>query len=178
MAKRVRIGKYAVPALLLLVLGVGTVVATVYVILTWTMTLPVVEYPRVNFYKWEDPGKGRTNTFDESFSIFPNVTTIQDNATYGIYSVDVGNCSLRISGIENATNIKEVYIAVFNATDYPDTPMIEITWTGGEFPTSWQSMNTTAETYYTIWMEVTGPSTLPTLPTGAKVTVQMKVESP
>jgi len=169
--KRVRIGKYAIPALLLAILAIGTVAATVYVILTWTMTLPVVAFPRANFYEWSTTT--RINTFDESFNIFPDVTTIQDNATHGIYSTDPGDCSMRIESITTPANIAEVYIKVFNSTH----TILEITYTtdGNAWMPFTTATATEATEIYTIWIEVTGA-------TGASgssgVDLEMRVETP
>jgi hypothetical protein len=172
MGKRVRIGKYAIPALLLVALTVGTVAAAIYVILQFTVTVTVEEFPRVNFYNW---GTGdRTNTFSESFNIFPNVTTIQENATHGIYSETAGTCYLRISSISNTTNLERVNVTVYNGGQ-----LKSIVWNYGEsLPQSWGTgFTTAATTYYTIWMEVTGASVA--YPGKATdITVEMKVESP
>lgn len=171
MGKRVRIGKYAIPALLLISLAVGTVAAAVYVVLTWTMSLTVVANPRVHFWKWSPPGSA--NTFTESFNIFPNIKTIQDNATYGINSVTAGACGMRIFDITTPANIESVYIKVFNST----ATILEKTWTGSPIstPTAYESFTTATGNKYTIWLEVTGTS-------GASgssvVTFDMKVESP
>lgn len=164
--KRVRIGKYAVPVLLLLVLAVGTVAATVYVVLTWTMTLTVVDYPRANFYEWS--GATRTNTFDEAFNIFPDVKTIQDNATHGVYSTSPGPCSMHIASMVNDTNIAEVYVKVFNSSD----TILEIWWTTNS--TSWVPF-TTATDIYTIWLEVTGAAGASG---SSRVDLEMRVETP
>lgn len=170
MGKRLRIGKYAIPIALLLTIAVGTVAATVYVILTWTMSLTVYPNPRVHFVKWTD--ESPANTFTESFSIFPLVKTIQDNATYGLNSTDAGLCNMTISGITTPDNIETVYMKVFNDTE----TILEITWNHGEsLPQSYTDFQTAKATIYTIWIEVTGR-------TGASgssaVTVDMRVESP
>jgi predicted membrane GTPase involved in stress response len=162
----VRIGKYAIPVLLLATLAIGTIAATIFVVLTYTMSLTVVPFPAVNFVKWSTGA--RENTFTESFNIFPDVKTIQDNATYGIVSTAAKDCSMQISSITTPGNIAEVYMKVFNSTD----TIVEITYsTDGN---DWMPF-TTASANYTIWMEVTGAG-------GASgssaVDLNMRVENP
>ena len=168
--KRIRIGKYAVPILLLLILGIGTATAAIYVVLTWSMSLTVVANPRVSFYKWATEEK--VNTFAESFNIFPDVKTIQDNATHGIYSLTAGTGSMRIvSDIATDPDIDEVYIKVFNTTD----TILEITYSSNT--NDFVSLPTAEDHKYTIHIEVTGASGATTDNTPS-VDLEIKVESP
>ena len=166
MHKSVRIGKYTIPALLLLALVTGTVAATVYVVLTFNASLTVQANPRVCFYNWTSAAK--VNTFTESFNIFPSVTTINTNASCGIYSATAGISYLRISSISTPGNIQEVNMTIVGTA-------VQVLWTGGGLPTSWQTFSTSATTYYTIQIEVEAKS-------GASgssdITFEMKVENP
>lgn len=170
--KRVRIGKYAIPVLLLITLAVGTVTAVLYVILTSTTTVTVVANPNVSFYDWSS--SLRTNTFSESFDIFPAITTIQTNASNGIYSETASNVSIRISAISNTTNIESV-----NVTLYDGGQLSTIEWTfNAALPQVWSAtFETTDTTYYTIWMEVEARS-VATAGFASIITVDMKVENP
>jgi len=169
--KRVRIGKYAVPALLLLALTVGTAAAAVYVILQFTTTVTVKANPAVCFYEWATVTK--KNSFSETFNIFPSVKTVDDNATHGIYNWQTSGrvAYLRIFSITNSGNVQRVYMKVVGTT-------VEITWNSGDaLPTSWTSFTAAAGTKYTIWIEVTATSTA-TVDTSSVITFDMKVENP
>jgi hypothetical protein len=167
MHRSVRIGKYTIPALLLLALVTGTVAATVYVVLTFNASLTVQANPRVSFYNWTAAAK--VNTFTESFNIFPSVTTINTNASCGIYSLTAGTSYLRISSISTPGNIQEVNMTIVGTA-------VQVLWTsGGGLPTSWQTFSTSADTYYTIWIEVEAKAGA----TGSSdITFEMKVENP
>ena len=166
MHKSVRIGKYTIPALLLLALVTGTVAATVYVVLTFNASLTVQANPRVCFYNWTSAAK--VNTFTESFNIFPSVTTINTNASCGIYSATAGTSYLRISSITYDGNIQKVNMTVDG---------VSVVWNYGETlpQPSWQTFATSDDTYYTIRIEVEAKS-------GASgssdITFEMKVENP
>jgi hypothetical protein len=166
MHKSVRIGKYTIPALLLVALVTGTVAATVYVVLTFNASVTVQDNPRVCFYNWTATDK--VNTFTESFNIFPSVKTVNDNASCGIYSATAGTSKLRISAITSSGNIDKVNMTVVGEA-------VEVVWTGGSLPTTWQTLTTSDDTYYTIRIEVTADS-------GASgssgITFEMKVENP
>jgi hypothetical protein len=166
--KRVRIGRYAIPILLLATLAIGTVAAAAYVILTWTMTLTVSAHPRVHFWN----GSTEANTMDIEMNIFPDIVTIDEDASWDIRSNDTGNMYIRVSSMDT------VEVAKVNITAYetdPASPLFSLVWTG---PTSsWSTtIGTGNDVDYNLWIEVTGAGTA----TGPEttITVEMKVESP
>ena len=168
MHKSVRIGKYTIPALLLLALAIGSVVAVAYVVLTSTMTATVVPNPKVCFVQWPAT---KANTFSYGFNIFADIQTIDDNVTHGIWNWDTGahDISLRVSDITNeGTNIASFKVKVYNAS----TTIAEITSVG----TSWSGpYSIPGLTKYTIGINVTATGS----PSGSSVfTVDMKVENP
>ncbi len=169
MHKSVRIGKYTIPALLLLALAIGSVAAVAYVVLSSTMTATVVANPNVCFIKWQDSSK--QNTFSYAFNIFPSIQTIDENVTHGIWNWDTGahDISLRVSDITNeGTNIASFKVKVYNAT----ATIAEIT----SVSTSWSGpYSIPAGAKYTIWIEATATAS----PSGNSIfTVDMKVENP
>jgi len=170
----VRIGKYSIPALLLLALAVGSVAATAYVILQFTATVTVQSNPKVSFYEWATLSK--KNTFNYACNIFPSVKTIEENATHGIFCDDAVShtCYLRISGITNFANVQIAYIKVYNASG----TIVAITWNNGEsLPQSWTVFTAGAGKKYSVWMEVTASAGA--VPSSSSViTVDMKVENP
>lgn len=174
-SKHVRIGKYSVPALILLAIAVGSVAAVAYAVLQFTLSATVVANPKVCFIKWADGTKA--NTFSQSFNIFPSIKTIDENASYGIWSWDTVAthvASLRISGITNSANVQTVYLKVYNST----ATVVTITWNSGDaLPTSWTSFTAAINTKYTIWFEVTATSGA-TVGQTSVITVDMKVENP
>jgi len=166
--KRVRIGKYTIPALLLISLAIGTVAAVAYVILTYTMTATVVANPKVSFIKWSNGTKA--NTFAYSVNIFPSIKTVDENTTYGIWNSDsaIHSTGLRVSAITNqAANIGSFLVKVSNATT-----VWSITTVGSSFTTVALSPGK-----YTIWIEVTGAAGA-TPGASSVFTVDMKVENP
>jgi len=167
MRRSARIGKYTIPVLLLVALVTGTVAAVVYVVLTFNASLTVQANPRVHFYNWT--AAAPVNTFTESFNIFPGVTTINTNASCGIYATASGTCELRISSISTPGNIQEVNMSIVGTA-------VQVLWTsGGGLPTSWQTFSPAATTYYTIWIEVEAKAGA----TGSSaITFEMKVENP
>jgi len=153
LGKRVRIGKYAIPVLLLLTLAVGTVAAAYYVILTWTTSLTVAANPKVHFIKWQDGSS--QNTFSESFTIFPLLKTVMENASHGIKSVTGGTSSIQISSIGTPTNIASIHIKIYNST----VAIYEKTWSSPPTPPSgFESFTTATGKNYAIWLDVTGAS--------------------
>jgi len=174
MSRPVRIGKYSIPALLLLALAVGSVAATAYVILQFTATVTVQSNPKVSFYEWATLSK--RNTFNYAFNIFPSVKTVEENATHGIFCDDTVShtCYLRISGITNSANVQIAYVKVYNATN----TIVTITWNNGEsLPQSWTMFTAGAGKKYSIWMEVTATAGA-TVGQSSVITVDMKVEQP
>ena len=167
--KTVRIGKYTIPALLLLALTIGTAVATVYVVLQFTATATVQANPKVCFFKWADDTKA--NNFTYGFNIFPNIQTIDENVTYGIWNWDgvSHDIYLRVSSITNqGQNIASFNVTVYNAS----TTIATITTVG----TTWSGpYSVPSGAKYTIWIEATATAA----PSGTSdFTVDMRVENP
>jgi len=164
----VRIGKYAIPALLLITLAIGTVAAAAYVILTFTMTLPIAEHPRVYF--WNEGTTTEANTFILSMDIFPNVTTIDENATWNIRSTGAGKIFIRVSAMDS--EVDKLNITAYDGA----TTLFAIEWTGGT--TDWGTGYDTGSgtTDFDLWIEVTGASGISS--GTASVTVELKVEEP
>jgi len=165
--KRVRIGKYTIPTLLLLSLAIGTVAAVAYVVITYTMTATVVANPKVSFFTWV--GGAKSNTFSYAVNIFPNVKTVDENLTQGIWNWDtvVHSTGLRVSDITNQANIASFLVKVSNATDIWSITTVSSTYTTVNLGPG----------KYTIWIEVTGASGA-TVGQSCVFTVDMKVMSP
>ena len=169
--KRVRIGKYTIPALLLASLAIGTVAAVSYVILTFTISLPVAANPRVHFYNATADAVANTMTIE--LNIFPNIRTIDENNEKKIRSVDAGDLYIRVSAMDTA-DIAEVIIVAYETV--PATDLFNQTWTG---PTAtWSGPYTTDDdTDYNLWIEVAATSGA-TPPGPATITVELMVENP
>jgi len=170
--KRVRIGKYAIPVLLLATLTIGTVSAVAYVVLTWQLSLTVAPNPRVHFWN----GAAASNTMTVAMNIFPSIRTIDENITtpidWDIKSVAAGNIFLRVSAMDTA-DVTEVIIKAYK-TGQVGSPLFSQTWSAQT--TTWSGPYlTAASTDYHLWIEVqaAGSATNP-----ASISVEMKVESP
>lgn len=110
--KKIRIGRYTIPALLLVAIIVGSVAATAYVVLQWTTTATVKANPDICFTKWAD--KSKANTFDYAVDIFPYIITIDENITYAVsnYAASAKGCSMRLANITTPANIAWVNCTV------------------------------------------------------------------
>jgi hypothetical protein len=168
----VRIGKFAIPILLLLSILGGTVAAVAYVVLTWTVTLPVAANPRVHF--WD--GSNAANTMEITMNIFPSIRTIdENNDDWDIRSNDVGNVYIRVDAM-NTTAISEVVIIAYVSD--PASPLFDLTWTSADAEGSWQGpYSTAATTDYNLWIEVLADAQA--YPTSEEsIAVELKVEEP
>lgn len=170
--KRVRIGKYAVPVLLLATMVIGTVSAVAYVVLTWQLSLTVAANPRVHFWN----GSAASNTMTVAMNIFPNIRTIDENITtpvdWDIRSVTAGNIFIRVSAMDTS-DTTEVLIKAYK-TGQVGSPLFSQTWNAQT--TTWSGPYLTEDsTDYHLWIEVAGAGTA-TDP--ASITVEMKVEGP
>jgi len=168
LGKRVRIGKYGIPVLLLLTIAVTTVVAVAYVILTWTMSLTVSATPRVHF--WD--GASAANTMDITMNIFPNARTIdENNDDWDIESVTAGNIYIRVDSMDTS-DVAELRIKAFvGAVD-----LFDLTWTDADAEGTFHGPYATDDaTIYDLWIEVlaAGTATDP-----ASIALELKVESP
>jgi hypothetical protein len=172
--RKIRIGRYTISALLLLlIIGVGTVSAVAYVILQWTMTATVQANPKVCFIQWSDGLK--QNTFSYLVNIFPSIKTVDENVTYGVWNNDTSShaCHMRLA----STNTNSTDVTSVNATIYiTGTTIFTHKWT---VPTDavWYDFTPLANTKYTVWIEIecasgAGVGHTPTF------NFEMKVENP
>jgi len=175
MGKRVRIGKHAVPALLLVALLVGTVAAVAYVVLQWTMTATVAANPKASFIKWADGTKA--NTFSYSANIFPAIKTVDENITYGIWNDDASSRTVYFRLASENTNTTD--IASLNFTVYNGGQLYTKLESNLDDPSlAWSSgVTLAANTKYTIWIEITAGASAVVGHTPS-FTFEMKVENP
>jgi hypothetical protein len=170
--KKLRIGKYSIPLLPLLLIVISSALATMYVTLQFTITTPVQQYPKVTFWEWSTAQK--KNAFGYSMNIFANIKTIDENITCSIFNDDSvqHQCYLRLSSIINPSNIAKISITIYNSTKTIFTEE----WT--EFqtqPTAWKTFVPAAHAKYTIWIEITGAGN----PSGSSsFTAEIKEENP
>ena len=161
--------------LLILSLLIATASAVAYVTLQWTTTATVAGNPKACFIKWFDGTKA--NTFTYSVNIFPNVKTVDENVTYGIWNDDAATRTVYFrlaSETTNTTDVTSLNFTVYNSgqlytkleSNFDDP---SLAWSSG--------VSLAANTKYTIWIEIQCPS-------GAGVghtpefTFEMKVENP
>ena len=165
--KRVRIGKYAVPVLLLLTIAIGTVAAAAYVVLTWTISLTVASHPRVAF--WD--GGSVQNSLTLSMNIFPEIRTIDEDLTgWDIRSNATGDVYIRVPTLDT-NDIDELVITAYNATDN----LFDLTYTDVDNDWTGPFTTPTAAEDYDLRIEVLAADTA-TDP--AQIIIEMKVESP
>jgi len=164
----VRIGKYAVPILLLATLAIGTVAAVAYVVLTWSISMTVAANPRVHF--WDGTA---ANTMALSMNIFPDIRTIdEDNDVWDLRSVTAGAVYIRVESM-NTTAINELRIRAFNGTG----DLFDLTWNSADSAGVFQGPYvTSASNDYDLWIEVEATSVATKTP--ETITVQLKVEEP
>jgi len=116
--KKIRMGRYTIPALLLVAIMVGSVIAAAYVVLYWENTFHVKANPDVCFFEWATGTKANSLTFD--FDIFPGITTTDENMTYGIGHFGTGakTPSMRLGGSWGTpgNKIQDIYVEVYNST--------------------------------------------------------------
>jgi len=173
----VRLGKYAVPVLLLATLAIGTVAAVSYVILTWTMTLTVVANPRVHFYnESETPPADVANTMDIAMNIFPDVITIEEDAVWDIRSTGAGNIYIRVSTMDT-NEVAKLKIIAYEDGELA-SPLFTEEWTGPTTDWIGATAHMTAAADYNLWIEVTGASTATPSPPTTTITLELKVETP
>jgi len=114
--KPIHVGRFSIPALLLLATIVTSVAAVAYVVLQATINATVVANPKVCFLEYPNT---RRNTFTYAVNIFPGVKTVDENMTHGIYNFDTPphTVGLRVSAISNSGNIASWTLKVSNASD-------------------------------------------------------------
>ena len=162
-------------ALLISTLLIGTAAAVAYVTLQWTTSATVAANPKVSFVKWVDGTKANTFTYD--VNIFPNVKTIDENITYGIWNDDAEAHTVYFRLASENTNTTD--ITSLNYTVYESGQMYTKLESNFDDPSlAWSTgVSLTASTKYTIWLEIECAS-------GAGVgnnpqfTFEMKVENP
>jgi len=163
--------------LLMSSLLIATASAVAYVTLQWTITATVVANPQVCFIKWADGTKA--NTFTYSVNIFPNVKTVDENITYGVWNwnaTETRTVYFRLA----STNTNETDVDSYNFTVYiPGTQLYTKLETDLNAPSfAWSSgVSATNNTKYTIWMEIQCQSTAVVGHTPS-FTFEMKVENP
>jgi len=146
--KSIHLGRFSIPAVVLLAILVTSVAAAAYVVLSATMTATVVTNPKVSFFSWPST---KLNTFAYSVNIFPSIKTVDENLTYGIWNWDTGvhQTGLRVSSITNqVANIASFLVKVSNATTVWSLTTVSSSYT----------VVSLAPGKYTIWLEITGTS--------------------
>ena len=163
--------------LLLSSIMIATASATAYVTLQWQITATVSDHPNVCFVKWDDGTL--SNTFTYSITIFPNVTTVEENATYGIYNRDTTAAHtvyFRLASENtNSTDVALLRFKVYNST----VIKYEENITDFDNPdTSWSTpISLDPDTKYAIYIEVKGSSTA-TAGHKPQFVFEIKVENP
>jgi len=161
-------------ALLISSLLIATVSVTAYITLTWTTTATVVANPSVCFVDWST-GTTKANTFAYTVNVFPNIKTVDENITYGIWNWNATNrnCYLRLA----STTSNNTDITAINATIYiTGTTVLTHRWTTLT-DTAYYDFTAAGSTKYAIWIEIECAS-------GAGVghtpqfTFEIKVENP
>jgi hypothetical protein len=174
--RKIRIGRYTISALLLLlIIGSAVVFATAYVILTWTMTATVVANPKVCFINWTNGALA--NTFSYSVNIFPSVTTIDQNITYGVENWDTTTHTVSMSwaSLTTPTNIASLNVTVYNST----TTLYSQYWASvPALPTAYVNFSPSPSPgNYTIWMSI-GCASGASPGTASTFTFNMQVMNP
>ena len=180
--KRVRIGKYAVPILLLLTIAVGTVAAVSYVVLTWTISLTVAPHPRVFFYNSAlTAPDDEANTMEIPLNIFPSITTIDEDSPWDIRSEGTGDIYIRVS-VMDTTEVTDLKIIAYTGVDHTviANQLFDEDWTGPDAAGVWRGGFGTTGTEaspvdYNLYIEVTGDEFADA---DVDITVELKVESP
>jgi len=138
------------------------------------MTLPIAEHPRVYFYNESlTPPADEANTMGITMNIFPDITTIDEDAPWDIRSTETADIFIRVSAM--GAEVASVYIKADNGVDTP----FEATWLTAttDWGTGYETTGTDiSPTDYDLWIEVKGATGITT--GSASVTVDIKVESP
>ena len=174
LAIKVSVARYSVPLVLFVLMFVSTAVAAAYIVYQFNISAKVEEYPKVTFWSWDTGEKGKTFTY--SVNIFPGVTTIDENITYGIYCDDESEhkCYLRISSLTNLNNIARIKIKIYNSTD----EILTKEWTDfSSLPTAWEEFVVAGGKKYSIHVEIEASSSATPGQTST-FTFEMKIEEP
>lgn len=164
--------------LLITSLLIATASAVAYVTLQWTTTATVAANPAVCFVKWEDNTKA--NTFTYPVNIFPNVKTVDENITYGVWNWNTTSSRtiyLRLASENtNSTDVSSLNYTVYHPTEGQKYTKLETDFDNPDL--SWSSsISLSANTKYTIWIEIQCASGAGVGHTPA-FTFEMKVENP
>jgi len=182
--RRIGIGKKRTVSLLTVLLAVlcisiVSVSAAAYVVLQWTTNATVVANPQVCFFLQGTSTK--ENTFSYSVNIFPNIKTIDENITYGLWNwhaSETRNVYFRMaSSNTNSSDVTSITYKVYLTV--PSSSLYSKTYTAPFTDTDWDVSATTvaANTKYAIYIEIQAAS-------GATVghtpswTFEVKVENP
>jgi hypothetical protein len=129
------------------------VYAAAYVILQWNITANVSANPSICFFLQSD-GTTKANNFTYTVDIFPSITTIGENITYGLWNWDSGehDAYIRVYSLTSPSNIASLNVTIWNATDTVSTNE----WSSfGSLPTAWSTAFTcAASTQYAIRIEI------------------------
>ena len=134
---------------------VTCVAAAAYVVYQTNVALTPEEHSEVAFWSWE--GFRKMETISYNTTIFPNATIANENISYGIFCDDNSGyeCSIRIKYITNSYNIDNITIIIYNISDIIYTKeWTDLSW----LPTSWESFSVSANSKYSIWIEISGSS--------------------
>jgi hypothetical protein len=161
-------------ALLITSLLIATVSAVAYVTLQWTVNTTVVANPELCFIKWSNGAAA--NTFTYSVNIFPNIKTIDENITYGVWN---WNTTATKTGYMRlaSTNTTTTDVTSINVTITNGTQIYTRKWTDFTIKSWGTSFTAAKNTKYAIWIEIECASTA-TVGHKPQFTFEMKVENP
>jgi hypothetical protein len=158
-----------------LLIVISTVAATAYVILQWQANTTVAANPQVCFVSWAD-GTTKANTFTYSCNVFPNIKTVDENITYGVWNWNTTatkSCHLSLA----STTTNNTDITAINATIYSGGgQLFTHRWTTLT-DTTYYDFTAAANTKYSIWLEIECASGA-TVGHTPSFTFNMKVENP
>jgi hypothetical protein len=111
----------------------------------------------IKFIHWSDGTV--SNTISLAYNIYSDVTTYDDNATYGITNTATKplTIGLRIESITNIGKVANVSLAILSQDGTQQ--MARVTWTAGNtLPGPQQSFTANAKTNYVIQVSIKGAS--------------------
>lgn len=137
---------------------IATASALAYVTLQWTTTATVGANPKVCFGMWNSDEK--LNTFSYSVTIFPSITTVDENITHYLYNWDSSahKVSIRWASLSNPENIAGLNLTIYNAQT--KTRVYSKVWESvPSFPTDWMTVDDALEPgKYAIAIRITAAS--------------------
>ncbi len=155
---------------------IATASAAAYVTLQWQTTATVSTNPKVCFIQWSNGQK--YNTFSYSVGIFPSITTVDENITYGIYNWDnqMHNVYFRLASENtNSTDVAWLYFKIYTTSDTKYTSNI----TNFDAPsTDWSNVvQLDSNTKYSIYIAIKAGSSAVAGHT-PQFTFEIKVDNP